>query len=65
MTPLPDGRLKLLLPKVKGRFAGMQRVWVSRILSVKLKMRCFRAYVLSVLLFGRETWALNQKQADR
>jgi hypothetical protein len=43
----------------------MQRVWGTRSLSVKLKMQCFRAYVLPVLLFGGETWALTQKQADR
>jgi hypothetical protein len=43
----------------------MQRVWGTRSLSAKLKMQCFRAYVLPVLLFGSETWALAQKQADR
>lgn len=33
---------------------------------VALKMQCVRAYVLPahVLLFGSETWALTQKQAD-
>jgi hypothetical protein len=53
------------ISKAKGRFAQMQRVWSARRLPVALKMQCFRAYVLPVLLFGAETWALTQKQADR
>lgn len=53
------------ISKAKGRFAAMQRLWCAHSLSVKLKMRCFRAYVLPVLLFGSETWGLTQKQADR
>jgi hypothetical protein len=53
------------ISKTRGRFAEMQRVWGARSLGVKLKMQCFRAYVLPVLLFGSETWALTQKQADR
>jgi exonuclease III len=53
------------ISKARGRFAEMQRVWGARSLSVKLKMQCFRAYVLPVLLFGSETWGLTQKQAHR
>ena len=51
----------------KGRFAEMQRVaaWHLRKLKVEMKMQCFRAYVLPVLLFGSETWALTKNQADR
>ena len=51
------------ISKAKGRFAQMQWVWHTRRLPVDLKMRCFRAYVLPVLLFGSETWALTQKQS--
>jgi hypothetical protein len=53
------------ISKARGRFAEMQRLWGTRSLSVKLKMQCICAYVLPVLLFGSETWALTQKQADR
>jgi hypothetical protein len=53
------------ISKAKARFAQMQRVWGVRKLKVSLKMQCFRAYVLPVLLFGSETWALTQKNADR
>jgi hypothetical protein len=53
------------ISKAKGRFAQMQRVWSARRPSVARMMQCFRAYVMPVLLFGSETWALNQKQADR
>ena len=53
------------ITKAKVRFAEMQRVWGLRKLRVGLKMQCFRAYVLPVLLFGSETWALTKKDADR
>jgi hypothetical protein len=43
----------------------MLQVWGARSLSVKLKMQCFCAHVLPVLLFGSETWALTQKLADK
>jgi hypothetical protein len=31
----------------------------------ELKRKCFRAYVLPILLFGSETWALTKQQAER
>jgi len=53
------------ISKAKGRFAEMQRVWHLRKLKVELRMQCFRAYVLPVLLFGIETWALTKKQSNQ
>jgi hypothetical protein len=53
------------ISKAKGRFAQMHKVWSLRKMSVALKMQCFRAYVLPVLLFGSETWALTKKQANQ
>ena len=53
------------ISKAKGRFAQMQCLWSARKLPVALKMQCFRGYVLPVLPFGGETWALKQSQADR
>jgi hypothetical protein len=60
-----DVRIMLMISKAKGKFAEMQRVWQLRKLKVELKMKCFRAYVLPVLLFGSQTWALTEKLAKR
>lgn len=60
-----EAEVNARISKAKGRFAQMQRVWRVRRLSVALKMRCFRAYVLPVLLFGSETWALTKQKTDR
>ena len=48
------------ISKAKGRFAQMQ---MQRLRSAR-KMQCFWGYVLPVLLFGGETWALKQSQVD-
>jgi hypothetical protein len=32
---------------------------------VSVKMRCYNAYVLPILLFAGETWALTRKQTER
>jgi hypothetical protein len=36
-----------------------------RKLKVNLKMKCYSAYVLPILMFGSESWALTKKQANQ
>jgi hypothetical protein len=48
--------------KALGRFAQMKQLWGMRRMPVTTKMRCYSAYVLPILLFGCETWALTQQQ---
>jgi hypothetical protein len=60
-----EAEVNARITKAKGRFAQMQRVWRVRRLSVALKMQCFRAYVVPVLLFGSESWALTALQTQR
>lgn len=48
--------------KALARFGQFERLWGVKGLSLKVKMVCYKAYVLPILLFGSETWALNQKQ---
>lgn len=43
----------------------MQRLWGMKRMSVAVKMRCYTGYVLPILLFGCEAWALTVKQAER
>ena len=50
--------------KALGRFAQMKQLWGMRRMQVTTKMKCYNAYVLPILLFGCETWALTQQQLD-
>jgi len=60
-----DAEVTARISKAWGRFTQMQRIWSARKLSVALKMQCYRAYVLPVLLFGSETWALTKELTRR
>jgi hypothetical protein len=59
-----EAEITARISKSRGTFAKMQRVWGTRSMSVKLKMQCFRAYVLLVLLFGCETWAVTPSESE-
>lgn len=50
--------------KTWGRFAQMKKLWGIKRMSIHIKMQVYNAYVLPVLLFGAETWALTQKQVQ-
>ena len=61
-----SGKLDRELSTRKGRalarFKQFERLWGAKHLSLATKVRCYRAYVLPILLFGSETWALSKKQ---
>jgi hypothetical protein len=44
------------------RFGQFEKLWGVKNLSVKVKVGCYKAYVLPILLFGSESWALTQQQ---
>jgi hypothetical protein len=62
-----SGKLKRELSTRKGRalarFGQFERLWGAKHLSLATKVSCYRAYVLPILLFGSETWALSKKQS--
>ena len=62
-----SGKLERELAARKGRalarFKQFERLWGAKRLSLATKVRCYRAYVLPILLFGSETWALTKKQS--
>jgi hypothetical protein len=60
-----DKEAQARISKARGRFAEMQRVWDMRKLKVSLKMKCYSAYVLPILLFGSEAWALTKKHSQQ
>jgi exonuclease III len=61
-----------LLPEVKRRialgwaaFGRVDNIMKSRTTSMKIKQKVFNEYVLPVMTYGSETWALNKAVVDR
>ena len=46
-----------------GKFSEFKKLWGSKHLYVSTKVKCYTAYVLPILLFGSETWALTKDQS--
>jgi hypothetical protein len=42
-------------------FGSMERIWKAEHLDLALKLRIFQASVLSVLLYGCESWIINEQ----
>ena len=57
-----EGELTARKGNALARFGQFERLWGVKNLSLKVKVSCYKAYVLPILLFGSETWALTQKQ---
>jgi hypothetical protein len=48
--------------KALASFEQFKRLWGVQSLSLKTKVLCYRVYILPVLMFGSETWALTTAQ---
>ena len=63
-----DGRLDVDLRIRKGRAVGwfkhFKKMLGTKHLSLATKVKCYKAYVLPILLFGRECWSLTKKQSQ-
>ena len=55
-----DTDVKARICKARSAFASLNKIWNSRTLSVRTKLRLFNSNVMSVLLYGAETWFLNK-----
>ena len=51
--------------KARGAFTQLNKVWDSKMIRLKTKIKIFNSNVKSVLLYGSETWFLNKKQEDK
>ena len=60
-----EADIKARINKSRSAFACLNKVWNSKNLSVKTKLRLFKSNVLSVLLYGAETWFLNKTQVSK
>ena len=46
-------------------FRSMERIWKARHIDLTLKVRIFEASVQSILLYGCESWLIDQKLESR
>ena len=58
-----DVELNIRKGRAYGRFNAFMKLWGSKHLSVSTKVKRYRAYVLPILLFGSEAWALSKEQS--
>jgi len=57
-----DVELRIRKGKAVGRFKQFEKMWGTKHLSLATKVKCYKACVLPILLFGSECWSLTKKQ---
>jgi hypothetical protein len=55
-----SAEIKIRIEKARSIFTKMKRVFCGRDLSLEMKLRLMRCYVLSVLFYGMESWTLKK-----
>ena len=53
--------VKARLSKARHAFAGLKNIWQARNISISTKIRLFKSNILSILLYGSETWKVTNK----
>ena len=53
------------LQKAKSSFVQLNKIWWSRNISGKTKIKIYNSNVLSVLLYGAECWRVTQRDSQR
>ena len=59
-----DHDIKVRIGKAWGAYNKLKPIWRSKQLSTKTKVSVYRACVLSVLLYGCESWGLTKSAED-
>lgn len=54
--------IKSRVTKARAVYGGLNKVWNADTISARTKVRIFKACVLSVLLYGSETWRMVQSE---
>ena len=53
--------VKRRIQKARQAFIGLRKIWASRSIQEKTKLKIFNSNVKSVLLYGAETWKANKE----
>ena len=57
--------IKATLGKARGAFVKLKRVWSSSSMSKRTKIRLYKTLVKPVLMYGCETWKMNESDAKK
>jgi len=57
-----DREIMIRLGKTNSEFGRLRRIWANRNISTQIKVHLYESLVLTVLLYGTETWPMKQKQ---
>jgi hypothetical protein len=60
-----DRELAVRIAKAMGKFRDMKRVWWSKRVRLRTRVQLYKCYVLPILRFGSEFWALTKQQTHR
>ena len=60
-----DADIKARKGKARSAFKKMKNVWSSATLSTRLKVRVFNSTIKPVLLYGSETWRMNNSPINK
>ena len=64
-----DGRnvqeVKQRIAIAKSAFVSMKQIFLSRNVSMHLKLRLIKCYIFSILTYGSETWTINKLMENR
>ena len=60
-----EEEIKARLGKARGVFVKLNRIWNSSSVSRRTKIRLYKTLVKPVLMYGCETWKMNEGDAKR
>ena len=60
-----DEDIKARLGKARGAFVKLNRVWNSNSVTKKTKIKLYKTLVKPVLMYGCETWKMNEGDAQK
>ena len=53
------------IAKAAAAFRGLNKIWTSKVISMKTKLRLYNSNVLSVLTYGAESWRMTKETERR
>ena len=56
---------KVRIQKARGAFLILSKIWKSKLIKLKTKMRIFNSSVKSVLLYSSETWRITKHRVNK